>query len=210
MTGQAAHDMLKELGLDADCIVASFSRPDREITDAFNNLLERFLEYADDTYGILGRFYILYSLLMHKFKKNDKRLSSGYVHIREAVLLIGCTYMNPLFTIDDLCKNLNLSASYINRIMRKEFGMSPMQYLTFIRIKNACDLIAQTKFSFVQVAKMTGYLDSRYFSREFKKRTGLTPSEYRATHTRMPDGELFLQEKTTNKFIYAEKGGADI
>ena len=85
--------------------------------------------------------------------------------------------------------------------------MSPKQYFTFIRIKNACELIAQTDYPFIEIAKLTGYTESRYFSREFKKLTELTPSEYRLQYKRLPDAEMYLREKRMNRYLYMKSEG---
>lgn len=208
IAGQAAYDMLEDIGLNRDNIIASFPRKDHAVVDAFNILNEKHLSSPDDKYGALGLFYQLWSAISQKFSAGKKQLSSSYIHFRKAFLLIGCTYMNPQFTISDLCQNLNISTSYLNRVFKKEFDMTPMQYLSFIRIKNACDLISQTEYSFRKIAQMTGFMDSRYFAKGFKKHTTYTPTAYREKYRRRDEAEIFLEEKTMNKFIHAKKGAA--
>lgn len=207
IAGVAAHQMLNEIGLNKDNVIIKCGKTDDKIMRAFSNLLEYSLEYPKDEYGTLGYFYLLYSAMKTWICHSTERLSASRLHILEIIRFVGRTYMNPKITVDDLCKNLNLSASYVNRIMKKEFGMSPKQYFTFIRIKNACELIAQTDYPFIEIAKLTGYTESRYFSREFKKLTELTPSKYRLQYKRLPDAEMYLREKRMNRYLYMKSEG---
>ena len=54
-----------------------------------------------------------------------------------------------------------------------------MQYIISLRISYAMNLITSTDYNFTQVAAAVGYDNSMYFSRLFKKHTGMTPSEYK-------------------------------
>ena len=57
--------------------------------------------------------------------------------------------------------------------------MSPMKYLTQIRIERAKELIMATQYRFGQIARLVGYDDYQYFVKVFKKTSGYAPGEYR-------------------------------
>ena len=57
--------------------------------------------------------------------------------------------------------------------------MSPVGFVRHIRILRAEELISQTEDSFSQIAYAVGFSDPKYFTKVFKKETGMTPSEYR-------------------------------
>ena len=59
-------------------------------------------------------------------------------------------------------------------------GMTPMQYITFLRITRAKELLRSTDYSIQEISSMVGYENPLYFSRIFKKQTGYSPSEYRS------------------------------
>ena len=67
--------------------------------------------------------------------------------------------MNSHFTVDDVCKNLNLSLSYINRIFKRDKKISPKKYITRVRVKSACDYLAQTDKPVSEVARLCGFAD---------------------------------------------------
>ena len=54
-----------------------------------------------------------------------------------------------------------------------------MQYIVHLRMTNAMNLIDNTNYNMAQIAAAIGYDNSMYFSRIFKKHTGLTPTEYK-------------------------------
>ena len=65
--------------------------------------------------------------------------------------------------------------------------MSPSDFLRHIRMQRAADLIAGSKLNFSQIAFNVGFSDPKYFTKCFKKETGMTPSEYRAHAKRKKD-----------------------
>ena len=65
------------------------------------------------------------------------------------------------------------------RLFHRQTGLSPQQYLTDIRINKARELLATTNYNVSEVADLTGYPNPLYFSRIFKKHTGVSPSRYK-------------------------------
>jgi len=76
----------------------------------------------------------------------------------------------------DIC---NLSRSHFLYLFKEFVGTTPHQYLLSIRIEQAKRLLSDSTFSVSDISSMVGFEDSFYFSRIFKKITGVTPREYR-------------------------------
>ena len=74
----------------------------------------------------------------------------------------------------------HMSVCWFIRSFRRCIGMTPMQYITFIRITRAKELLRSTDYSIQEISSMVGYENPLYFSRIFKKQTGYSPSEYRS------------------------------
>lgn len=67
---------------------------------------------------------------------------------------------------------------YLNRIFRQTTGKTIFQYLTEVRISHAKELLGTTSLKISQVSEKVGFSDESYFSKVFKKMTGMTPMNY--------------------------------
>ena len=95
-------------------------------------------------------------------------------------------YINHHFTenisVDKIAAELYLNKNYIAHIFKEETGYSLIAYAILLRINRAKLMLAKTDKSITQIATECGYDDFTYFSRQFKKTTGLTPSAYRKAY----------------------------
>lgn len=87
-------------------------------------------------------------------------------------------FKDPEITIGDIAKQSFVSEVYFRKIFKKEYGISPQKYIVSLRIQNAKALIDAGYFSLQEVAYLSGYSDYKYFSVEFKRAVGTSPSEY--------------------------------
>lgn len=87
---------------------------------------------------------------------------------------------NADFNISDKINKIGYNADYFRRCFKKDFGKTPLEYLTELRINLAKKLLLQTSFQSVEnVAVQCGYKDIYYFSKAFKKYVGISPMKYR-------------------------------
>jgi iron complex transport system substrate-binding protein len=82
-------------------------------------------------------------------------------------------------TIESIANAINYSPSHVSRLFKDELNMTIFDYITEVRISKSKELLERTDLQVVAVAEVVGYKDSAYFSRIFKKRVGISPSEYR-------------------------------
>lgn len=87
-------------------------------------------------------------------------------------------FMNPI-TEAELCSLLNITPQHLARITRACVGMTPIEYINHIRIDKARSYLGFTNLNASEIAKNCGFENNNYFWRTFKKKTGLTPGEYR-------------------------------
>jgi YesN/AraC family two-component response regulator len=87
---------------------------------------------------------------------------------------------NTELKIEDLADAVNLGRSVFYGKIKSITGMTPVDFVRHIRILRAEELITRSDYSFSQIAYMVGFSDPKYFSKCFKKETGMTPSEYRS------------------------------
>ena len=79
----------------------------------------------------------------------------------------------------DLAEYIGMNEDYLSRAFSQELGISPWDYLNRYRIFRAKELLIQTDDSISQIARRVGFPDPAYFSRVFRKLTGLSPKHYR-------------------------------
>lgn len=87
-------------------------------------------------------------------------------------------YAEPI-TADTLAAQLNCSARTMQRMFNKRLALGPIDYLMQIRIDKAKELLCRTNAGLKDIAEAVSYVDSYYFSRLFKRYTGVSPSTYR-------------------------------
>jgi AraC-like DNA-binding protein len=88
-------------------------------------------------------------------------------------------YYYRRWRVDDLARGARMSPAQFYRAFRKEIGLSPIVYLRNRRIDQAKRRLAESIDAIKEIAEQVGYSDQFYFSRDFKKNTGLSPSEFR-------------------------------
>lgn len=79
-----------------------------------------------------------------------------------------------------LARALGTSYTSFRRAFKQQTGLAPAQFQSEIRLNRACDLLASTELSVSEIADLTGFDTVFYFSRAFKKKTGVTARGYRA------------------------------
>ena len=98
-------------------------------------------------------------------------------------ILLAKQYINEHFaeavTLEMIGQVVGLNPSYFSNIFRKESGCTFIDYLTEIRIKTARELLTTTELEIIEIAEKTGFSDLKYFSKCFRKVTGMTPTAYR-------------------------------
>lgn len=84
------------------------------------------------------------------------------------------------FTLNDLAEKYSLSTSHLSGIIKKETGKTFTEHVAERRIKKAEQYLRNERYSVAEVGRLVGYSDYYYFTKWFKKLTGITPSKYRS------------------------------
>ena len=106
-------------------------------------------------------------------KKTEKLINIG-----QAVAYIENNFRKPL-QLKELAEKASLSPRHFSRIFKNNYNTSPIEYIIQLRIKHACKLLQTTQMNITKIAMDCGFSDSNYFTRQFKKMKGITPSQYR-------------------------------
>jgi two-component system, response regulator YesN len=81
-------------------------------------------------------------------------------------------------SLEDVAEQVSISPQYFSKLIKKNTGFNFIDWLSMLRVKKAKELLTNSNLTVKEVCFMVGYKDPNYFSRIFKKRIGITPSEY--------------------------------
>ena len=98
--------------------------------------------------------------------------------IQSAVEYIHRHYLEEIVSIDKLADMCGITTVYFRKIFKNYYGVSPLKYINNLKLNHAKELIDSRLYSVTEAAFQSGYSDISYFSREFKKNIGMSPSEY--------------------------------
>jgi AraC-like DNA-binding protein/CheY-like chemotaxis protein len=101
--------------------------------------------------------------------------------IGRAIMHIQNNFTQPMY-LEDLARVAHLSKFHFCRNFKQYVGMSPMRFVTMVKIKKAAVLLQQADFNISTVAYKLGFSDLSEFTRQFKNVFGIPPSAYRRSH----------------------------
>lgn len=85
-------------------------------------------------------------------------------------------------TLDQVAQHVYLSPAYLSRILKSELGASFPELVSRVRVQKSKELLADSSRSLAEIAGLAGFDEQSYFTKVFKKMTGVTPGQYRAAH----------------------------
>lgn len=98
--------------------------------------------------------------------------------VKKAIAFISSNYSSPI-TLETVAEHVQLSPAYFSTVFKQNSGSSFKDYLNMVRIEESKRLLSNTTYTILDIAVAVGYEDQSYFSKVFKKHTGLTPKQYR-------------------------------
>ena len=90
--------------------------------------------------------------------------------------------------LENVSKQIFITSGYLSILFKQTTGINFLDYLHRYRIQISKDLLKDVRHKVYEVAYMVGYQDEKYFSRTFKKFTGLSPRQYRESHKKDENG----------------------
>jgi AraC-like DNA-binding protein len=131
------------------------------------------LSRTEQSVELMREIFVGYcSLVQQHTLKNYSRT------VQTAVLLIDSD-LSANLTLHSLAANLDVSAGYLSTVFKQETGQTLTAYIRSRRIQHARHLLRTTTLQIGTIALHCGIPDLHYFSKLFKKETGMTPGQYR-------------------------------
>ena len=149
----------------------------KELKDKFLRLYT--LWQRKDTSYYAESMKIFYDII-----SSIQRMESGYLSTEQKLYMqkahdyILQHYRAQHFDYKALCDSVGLKYSHFSTLFDKTFGMSPVRFVTKMKIDYAKELLVTNRFSVSEIAEMCGFENVYYFSAVFKKQTGFSPTKY--------------------------------
>ena len=126
-------------------------------------------------------------LIINRYLKEENAVGTEMLdEVERAIHYFNEHYNQPII-IEDYAKERAITANWFIQCFKRITKFTPMQYILSLRMTNARNLIDTTTYNMKQIAAAVGYDNSMYFSRVFKKHTGMTPTEYKHRSKRRMD-----------------------
>ncbi|MBU3153316.1 response regulator transcription factor [Clostridium estertheticum] len=115
---------------------------------------------------------------------NEIIASISKIAAYKPIVLLATRYIDTNYNVNDLslgdvAEKFNLSSSYLSKLLKKEAGLSFIDYLTKYRINKSICMMDDPKYKIYEIAEAVGYSNQHYFCKAFKKIMGFAPTEYR-------------------------------
>lgn len=127
-----------------------------------------------DTIGTLSALFEVLNSIKNESAENENDF------VKKSVLYIESNYHNH-FDVSAYAKSIGVSRSYFTTAFTKKVGMSPYDYLIKVRIDYAKKFLEHTDLTITQIATKVGFNSIDRFGNIFKKKTKMSPKEYRAS-----------------------------
>ena len=152
------------------------------------NLIIQALEYVMFLYNIKDyqRAYIWFKAVLCDLFGECASANDGIDKGIHEVIYSICRVIGNSVNIPNLAEfaeQYSYSVSYLGKMFTKITGMSYTDYVNHTKLNKAKVLLCSTNKSLSRIAEETGYYDVSYFSRQFKKNTGISPGKFRKSST---------------------------
>lgn len=177
-TGYSAYDYLQQFGLLKQSIHTI------GIIDEVIALFKKIIQELNSHMPLRGHLTTAYllemlTLLGRRLQSTDELGSQGrHPDINQMIAFMHEKYSDNL-SISDLAGECSLSVFRFIHKFKEVTGMTPMKYITDIRMNEAKKLLSESSLHVKEVAAVVGYDNPLYFSRIFRSTVGIPPSEYK-------------------------------
>lgn len=123
----------------------------------------------------------IFSLLLAEHGKDEKisGKTAKEAEVHQIVLYLEANYTNPDLSMKQVADHFYFSQAYLTRLFKSVVGISPVKYVTDLRMQSACSFLTQRSLTISQISSAIGYRNAFYFSKEFKTYFATTPTAYR-------------------------------
>ena len=127
---------------------------------------------------LVNYFIQLVVFLSRKYSEQQSPVTNSFMPLADTIAYIEQNFTSDI-SLNSLAERSDMSVNHFLRVFRSTFNLTPVNYINQLKIKKACELMVDSGKTMTCIAFESGFSDSNYFSRLFKKIMGMTPTEYR-------------------------------
>lgn len=147
------------------------------VRSVFEEMQNKGEHYRDCVEGLV------YSLLFEIARFNGRGMGHpcgkyNSLQLENAIEYVEKNYPDN-FKIADLAKECHMSETHFRRVFQEKMNMTPVEYVNFVRVKKACELIDKTDISMEDVAEKVGFITPSTFNRNFRRIIGTSPYQWK-------------------------------
>jgi AraC-like DNA-binding protein len=158
--------------------LSNYEKVKEIIFDIINEYNNRYQGYQTMIYS---HFMELVVFLSRQYDLINLDMNGNIINIAKAISYMENHFQEQI-SLNELADKAQLSVRHFNRIFKENYKTTPMSYIINLRIQHACLLLRKSTLKISDVSYESGFDDSNYFTRQFKKIIGSSPKEYRSTN----------------------------
>lgn len=179
--GKEADALLKQAGLDQEHLLFHYDQDDF-LENCIRNIYDETRNRRNMAY-IKGYFYQFMGKLIEQYQEIQNLHSEvpAFDRFEDAMIYIRRNIRNQI-SVELLANYLRLNTSQVYRIFKANTGKSPKQVITDMRIEKACEFLLKADLPVIEISKWLDYEYQSHFTKQFKSKMHMSPSEYRAAY----------------------------
>lgn len=152
------------------------------LNDPYTTHLERRSDTAVASEQLIKLFLCEFLILFLRNDPSGRQRTVRSIHSSDATLNLLINYMEQnitkTVTLKELMEYSGTNRTAIENIFRENLGRGAVEYFLILKIELAKKYLREDNYNITQISEILGYSSIHYFSRQFKKITGMTPTEY--------------------------------
>lgn len=176
--GEGVDKYLQELGLVQQKPIFRTERA-RELFELIEEMLKSQKNNLANELKLQGLFYQFFSIIVEENSvENIEKDEELNPYVNKALDYIKRNYWDDI-NVNKIIKYVGLNRSYFSNLFRTSMGITLQEYLSVFRLSRANELLDMTDESIEEIASNCGYNDPLVFSKAYKRKYGITPTQHR-------------------------------
>lgn len=186
--GQSISEALGAKEFSFSCCSVGQHRPEyRKLRELFKSLIYNYAQHPKTKFLQNSLLLNILDILVENFLVSGANSGGSDAQFRQMVQYINQNYRDNL-SLSQMAEDLFVSPSTLSRFFKKNAGMNFMEYVTQVRMHAAVEALVNTDTNVTRIAADHGFSTASAFNRLFRKTYGVTPRQYRQTHSSRPNG----------------------